>query len=443
MLVGVIAEQSLLPYGVRPPLWYDSPLGQFAQLIQQPDQIYQARSTIVGFVMPDLVDETAPLLGGETIGGTYVTQDYQGIFPDQLAHDDTFHDFTRSTHPVLAPAMWYDADFYLRPNVGTDTLSISFPSGRFTDTDLIFSPSFSQGIAPAPFVDDDIIRAQVIRRDTDGFVLLTAEFNDVDIVFVPTLAGGLLPSLVTDADAFYSFSQGNYLLPSLFAADDVFYAPLPANDLRPSSVLDLDVFIGPEFRQPGNMELVVDDDIMRSPTVGFGPLSASWVDDTDVFITAVVGDMPPLVSAYPDLIDFEDTFFAPAISFDSSLAPHAWTDVDDIRSVPSVAMGQGAAPGLFDDASIFFTPVFTQTTVLAPASVGSDDAFHAPLIYNETQILTANLATDGDTFQAPMITQQVMTHLLSGSRAGLGSVAASDPSAGSSQIISNVGAVTP
>ena len=51
MLVGVIAEQSLLPYGVRPPLWYDSPLGQFAQLIQQPDQIYQARSTIVGFVM--------------------------------------------------------------------------------------------------------------------------------------------------------------------------------------------------------------------------------------------------------------------------------------------------------------------------------------------------------------------------------------------------------
>lgn len=403
MLIGVIAEQNLLPLGVRPPLWYDSPLGSFAQFIQQPDLIYQARSTIVGFVMPDLVDETALLLGAETIGGTYVTQDYQGIFPDLLAPDDTFHEFIKGIQPVLAPAMWYDADFYLRLNVGTDTLSISF-FARFVDTDLIFSPSFSQGIAAVPIASDDIIRAQVVRRDTDGFVLLAAEgFNDVDTIFATTLVGAVLPSLVTDADVFFPPSQGGYLLPNLFAADDVFYMPLPANDLRPSSVLDIDVFIGPEFRQPGNMALVVDDDIMRSPSVEFGPLSASRVDDSDVFITAVVGEIPPLVSAYVELVDFEDTFFAPTILFAQNLTPSLWVDIDDIESIPSVALGQVAAANIVVDADGFFAPDVIYIDVLGSASLGNDDAFHAPIIFNLTQILTADIVTDADAFFVPTI----------------------------------------
>jgi hypothetical protein len=398
MLVGVIAEQELLALSITPLRMFDG--GPLAQTFGIPDTFYQARSTIVGFVMPGLVDETDVLLGAESVGRAYITQDYQGIFPDPLADDDTFYDFTRGFIPVLRPAMWYDADFYLRPDVGTNTRSISF-FARFVDTDIIFTPSFSQGVAPALFGSDDVIRPQVIHRAGDAIILLTGVFSDADTFFEPSLAKGLRPGLVAADDAFHGSTGGSYLLPGLFAADDVFYAAFPTGQVLPGYVLDTDVFIGPELREPGRMGLFLDDDIMRSPSVSFGPLLAPLVADAEAFRTAVIGEFPPLSPNDP-FIDFADTFYGPTLFFAQRLAAFTWIDVDIVYSVPGVILGQALIPTVVvDDINIFYAPTLPPTispTLFAPA-----DVFFTPTVIFD-QSVSPDWFIDTDAFFAPSMT---------------------------------------
>src|SRR6266576_1860910 len=144
MLIGVVAEETLLPLVIQPPTWFDG--GPLAQASKRPDIFYQARSTIVGFVMPALVNETALVLGAENIFHSFVTNGYLGIFPN--LYDDTvpeiFYSPTRSTQPILQPPPGIDTDFFYSPTIPVNPPLA--PRAVFIDVDVFYSLTFQAGL---------------------------------------------------------------------------------------------------------------------------------------------------------------------------------------------------------------------------------------------------------------------------------------------------------
>jgi hypothetical protein len=423
MLIGVIAEELLNPLSVEPGRFIDGPFGGGFGL---PDIFLQARIFQIGFVSPGLVDETDVLFGAENLYTTYVTNGYLGIFPDTLIDSETFYDFAHSFVPVLRPPWWIDTDFILSPKLDIKAIA----PARYVDSDIIFSPAFYQSLAPGLVVDGDVIRAQVIRRDGDAIVLLLETFDDADVIFAPLTARALLPSYFTeyypDNDRIYAAGQAAFLLPSLFNSVDVFFAPFISNQLNPSRVVDADVFIGPTVATPGRLGLFVDDDIFFVQLVQFAPLAPALFNDADGFLTEVIASNPALYPQFTD-IDVEDTFYPPTVSIGLFLGPHLWPDIDDIRSIPAVILGQVIAPTVINfDADVFYAPNLPPTlspALFAPADTIfssilvfdqsllavwyiDDETFYAPTVVGlgAPQTSTPSIFTDADAFFAPSIT---------------------------------------
>src|SRR5262245_20597972 len=179
MLIGVIAEETLLPLVIAPNALFDD-----FDIVASPwywlPWYGDRRPTVsvTGFLIPGLVDETA-LFGDEIVRANYVTNGYLGLWPDP--YDDTvpeiFYDFTSGFVPTLQPAPWFELDYIYLPTVP------AFPPispQRYVDPDIFYVPVVYSGTFPDLFVDTDIIRANVIRRDSDPLVLLGEVFNDAD-----------------------------------------------------------------------------------------------------------------------------------------------------------------------------------------------------------------------------------------------------------------------
>lgn len=396
MLIGVIAEETLLPLIIAPPIWFDG--GPLAQVVKRPDIFYQARSTIIGFVMPGLVDETG--FGAENFFHTYITQDYNGIFPE--LYDDTvpeiFYSPTRTAVPVLVSAYFVETDLFYLPIIPVNPPL--HPLGRYTDTDIFYTPALFQGFFPQRVIDDDIIRAQVVRRDGDAFVLLTEVFSDTDVLFTPSLARAVLPGLVIDSDIIYASKRILLVAPGVFSSDDTFFAAFIFNQVQPTRILDVDVFIGPELRTPGRMGLVVDDDIFFVPSVQFAPLAPSFMNDADVFLSSVIASNPALYPLDP-VIDVDDTFYVSNVILFQALAPHLWPDVDTSLGTLSIILGQGLAPSAITDADAVLAP--TLPLVLSPLLFDASDVFYTPTILNFTQPLAPSWILETDTFLVPSV----------------------------------------
>lgn len=464
MLIGVIAEETLLPLVIRSDTFIDGtwPDNPFYHVV---DTIWQPTSTIIGFTMPGLFDETdgggwTPAIGAppgtfapdgvqipygpraaEVFGHTYITQDYRGIWPD--LYDDTmpevFYEFTHGFIPVLRPDWFPEGDSFFPADLNDTTLAIR-PLIVFKDSEIFYAPVFRSDLAPDLFVDDDIIRAQVIRRAGDPIVLLSEPFTDADIFFTPIGATGLRPSAIVDADIFYGASQVATLFPSAFAADDVFFVSHVVSQLRPIIISDVDVFIGPELRTPGRMELFVDFDIM--PAVGVGVSSSLRpvrVTDAEFFFVPFVGDRPPLYP-FDSIVDVDDTFYVPTFLVDNRLSPFRWVE-PDLFNTPSVIHSQVVGPpSLFIDTDAFYAPTVSRGAG-SPAFTDAD-LFYVPLLKYD-QAAAPDIWGDADVIPAATILSGIkLQPCISASRGGIASVIVSTNSAVTTvQIISNLGAV--
>jgi hypothetical protein len=402
MLIGVIAEETLLPLAIAPDrIWDGGPLGS----LNGGDIFWRPRSTIIGFVMPDLVDETDIVLGAENFFNTYITNGYQGIFPDLFGDTvpEIFYDFTHSFIPVLKPTPWIDSDLFYSATIPFNPPL--FPTVRYVDSDIFYTPAFLSSVTSALVVDNDVILASVIRRDGDAIVLLLEAFNDNDTIFATSIGSGLLPGLVIEnypiGDFIYSAGQSAFLRPDIFSSADTFFAPFTFNQLNPSLVPVDDVFIGPELGTPGRLELFVDDDFFPAASVQFASLLAPLVTETDDILSALIGSNPAL-GPLDGVIDFDNEFYAPSVIIFQGLAPHFWPDVDTILSVPAVILGQALAPSiLFSDADAFYVPVLPPT--LSPALFAPADIFFAPVLIFD-QLMLPSWMVDADAFLAPSMT---------------------------------------
>jgi hypothetical protein len=397
MLIGVLAEETLLPLSTKPGLVFDG--GPFGQLFKG-DIFFQHRIYIIGFVAPNLVDETAPL-DGENFPTTYVTNGYQGIFPDLIDDpDENFYDFTHSSVPVLAPQLFAEHETFYFPTI--PAIPPLHPIGRYVDTDIFYTPEFKGNVFPDLVVDNDVIRASVIRRDGDDVFLLLEAFNDSDTIYAPSMARALLPGLVTASDIIYAVAQSAFLAPPAFSPGDTLYTALIFNQLLPSSTPVDDVFIGPSVGTPGRLALFVDDDIFFVPNMGIAPLLPLLVDNDDAFLPSVIASNPAIYPLFTD-IDVEDTFYAPNVIIFQALAPHLWPDVDVFYSVPSVALGQPLFPALFNEGDVFFAPITTLVPVLFPALFADTEVFFAPTVRFDQFLVQQFTAVDTDNFYSPSI----------------------------------------
>jgi hypothetical protein len=461
MLIGVIAEETLLPLVIAPSTLVDA-ASPIRQLFGLPDDFPQARSTIIGFIVPGLVDETDLIFGAENFFHTYVTQDYQGIFPNLIGDpDETFYDFGSGYQPILRPPPGIDFEAIFSPTI--PVIPPIAPLACYVDPDIFYAPAFYQGIAPALVSNDDVIRAQIIRRDGDALTLLFEVFNDADTFFVPSMGRALTPALFNAVDIIYAAIQGvSPLLPGVFSSDDTIFVSAVSPVLLPTRVIDTETIIGPTVGTPGRMDLFVDDDIFRVPGVGLAPLLPALFNEGDALFVPVIASNPAIVPFDP-IIDFIDQFYSPAISQNLGLVPNLWIEVDDIKSIPHVIMGlvgfpplvddslldsipaiqvdsiDGAAPALFVDIDIFYSPFEMSANPLPPLL--SDDALvehvYAPTVPGP---LTSAF-TDADAFYAPSISAGAKARTLTSSRAGLSSVIVTE-SIGKTVTISNIGVVT-
>jgi hypothetical protein len=465
MLIGVIAEETLLPLVIAPPKLTD--LAVFMLVGDwPPDFFWTARSTIIGFVIPPFLDETDPLFGAENFGHTYITQDYFGIWPDLFddSATDSFYEFTQAAQPILQPLLVIDLDFTPLPTI--PVIPPIAPFVCYIDIDIFYPPGFQQGLGSALFSNDDVIRAQIVHRDGDPFTLLSDLFIDMDRFYAPSPSQALSPLLFADIDVIYAAVQGvSPLRPGVFSSDDAIFVPAVSPLLLPSRVFDTEAIIGPTVGTPGRMGLFVDDDLFWSATVQLPPISPPLFVDADTFFVPVIASNPAIVPIDP-FIDFIDQFYPAGISQNLGLAPNLWIEVDDIKSIPHVIMGlagfpplvddsaldtipavqidsiDGAAPVLFVDIDVFYSPFEMSANPLPPLL--SDDALvehvYAPTITQYSQ-LTPSAFVDVDTFYSPTISAGAKARTLTSSRAGLSSVIVTE-SIGKTVTISNIGVVT-
>jgi hypothetical protein len=421
MLAGVLGEESLLAWS-----------GQPSALFIDPDLFPLATLGVPGFLLIE-----GKVDADDVVYGSFITIDSFGLFPSLLVDTDVIYDFTKSASLALAPALYADADAFYSLRISSRILGPSLfvdddifggikklQQGRATinqsttvDTVFDFDIFYSAIIG---FPDRAIIRRQYALPASVAFGSITpptsiipgrgvviAEvgtpgapplaylspnlFNPGDTIFTTTAFSGLQPTLVPDTDAFYSPSAGNFLRPLPFADVDNVLAANVGRQLRPIMLVDGDLFLGPAVGTPGRLGLVTDDDLIFAAAIKIAPLAPGLVASDDVVLAPVIG-APPLGPIDP-IVDFADTFFAPAVLADQRLTPHLWVDVDI---------------------------VLTTERTLAPD----------------------NVITDADAFLAPSITvgaTPLQTRVLGAARAGIGSGVIGDDGSGKTQVISNIG----
>lgn len=488
MLIGVIAEETLLPLVIAPSRFIDGdPF--LAQFLGWSDWFYQSRSTIIGFVMPGLVDETDGGVWTPTAGAVpgapegvqtpygpnaaeifiqnYVTNGYLGLWPDLV--DDTlpeiFYSPTRSTQPILQPPPGIDFDLIYAPVI--PVIPPLAPRAVYVDTDVFFVAVFEAGLGPDLFVDDDIIRAQIIRRDGyDPLTLLPDTFNDIDVFYAATTPRAVLPGLVADSDVIYAVSQGaSPLQPILFSDADTFFVSFVVSQLQPSRVVDVETVFGHVVGTPGRLELFIDDDIFRTASVQFGPLRPPLIVEADVFYTVPwIGQNPP-IRPLDWIVDILDTFYPPVMTQNLGIAPNIWIDteifsgaysiivgtvfhppflndsVNDAVFAPQIDAFETMYPPLFSDVDVIFAP-FEATAIFHPPLL-SDDAL-IELVYAPTAFMPVapNVVVAADVFYpASIISGRALTVMISASRAGVASPIYTEDNTGYSRLVVGVGAV--
>lgn len=409
MLIGVIAEELLLAEAARQ-----------SELFVDIDLFPSAALAIPGFLLLE-----GQFDSDDIFYQTVVSDGSKIILPQLVNDSDTFRNFTSSIIRVLAPSLVSDADIFYSPTVlskvlgpslvidddlfggvrkltqGKASINQQIPIDGIFDSDIFYGLVIERvGITlitqqAALSTDDEVVYLNETTTSTTAlpvsFVSETATFTAPplgflspnlfsanDVIFTSTASGSLGPSLFIDSDIFSAPTQGNYVVPGIFLNTDIFLAPSIARQLRPDIVSDADVFIGPTIGTPGRLGLVADDDLIFASTVRIAPLTTALVVDADIFLTPVIG--APAIKPNDAVIDFADTFFAPVIFATQELTPHLWVDVDGVAAL-TIAVGQGAQPGILIDSDALLAPSITVgATTLLPGIVTDTDAFYAPTI---------------------------------------------------------------
>jgi hypothetical protein len=402
MIAGVLGEESLLALSIQP-----------SALFIDPDLFPLATINIPGFLLAQLLVE-GEFAQDDLVYDAFITIDTLGLFPPLLVDADAIFAFSKNvTARALAPSRYADVDTFYTPAI----CNLVLGPALFVDIDQVAVPTLTQTVPLSIFVDVDIIRNPII--EIGGINVLGPQaISDGDTFYTISLARLLSPSTVIDGDIFLPPGRGNILLPGAVADADAFFAPLTANQLRPSKVSDVDSFVGPLIGTPGRMGLVIDQDVIFAAAIARAPLAPPLFVDADVFFTHVID--APVVHPNDPVVDFIDTFYAPFVTIGQELDPHLWIDLDNILSIPSVAIGQVMVGAFTVDAD---------TVPAATATIGPVTLLPSAII-------------DPDTFFAPLITVGQKARALSASRAGLGSVIVSDDGSGKTRIVTQIGAVT-
>jgi hypothetical protein len=418
MIVGVVAEELLLPLAIPP---FDTYV--------DPDVFPFATIRVPGFLLLEgSFDE------GDTFYQAYVGDVSLSIYPPSIADPDTVYAFTTSRSAAIVSPPITDADVFYSPLVlskvlgpqlfvdidvfggvkkvtlGKATINQTVPIDSVFDVDIIYGAVIgragitliiSQSALPTEIelVHISETTANVIPllgsflEETASYTapstLLPHQLVDADAFQVPDLRGPIAPALFTDVDTFYSPTRLSYIFPGIVIDSNVFFVPSAGWKLLPGIVLDQDIFIGPAFAQPGSFALYVDaGEFIPAPTVTaqaatlYPPSFAA----TDAYYAPVVN--PAIVPSYmlPD-----DVAGAPAIGFGPL---HPVVSVIDPEPFFAPVIGEGPrVPSFVVDTDLFYAPILSITQTLVPGVITDTDVFYAPNV--STAGFDGTLALDG------------------------------------------------
>jgi hypothetical protein len=315
MLVGVIAEELLLPVeGRRPSVFIDN------------DIFPQAVIYVPGFLLPGL------FIDGDFTYEILITNTSAPILYASLVTDtDIIFGSTGSHVDAIVPALFQSDDRFYQA-----TTPAALGLQLIVDNDRFYSPQTAFNFVSAAVTSDDNIRSQIFQYGTT-WRTLSASVVDTDLFLRPDLSWPVVSAALVDADIFYAPDQTNYLRPGALASGDTFFSAALGQPLRPGFVADTEQFFGPSIPAPIapvtlTVGLVVDSDSLIQPIVfRAGDLVTAPYSDTDVFFSPSVG-LAPLT---PALFSDTDSFLGPSIRM--FLLPNLLTDSETIAA-PTIAI---------------------------------------------------------------------------------------------------------
>ena len=422
MIVGVIAEESLLALAIPP-----------VDIYVDPDIFPLATIKVPGFLLFE-----GPFNADDTFYPAYVGDVSLSIYPSSIADPDTISPFTTSRSIAIVPPLFADVDVIYSPRVlskvlgpqlfidadifggvkkltqGKATINQTFPIDTVLDIDIIYGPLVERsGIVVITQQATLITDTEVVHLDetvsntspllgsfvseTAGIVtplgvLLPHSIGTDDAIFAPSIQGPLAPASFGDVDVFYSPARLNYLVPGIVTDVDVVFASASGRQLQPGIVVAPDNFIGPTFTLPGSFALYIDaGEFISAPTVApqaataYPPLFNDAATDAFYVPTAY----PAIVAPY---VTDVDAFLVPLVAF-GALTPVV--SVVDPEPIYSPAVGRPPiAPALWVETDVFFAPAMGYDQTLQTGIVINTDTFYAPSIVALSSF-DGTLALDG------------------------------------------------